>query len=358
MKRSVIFCGKIRTPYSFKNAVSGLLELRRRQEIDQIILSTWHEEVDQHSDLVTWLGENDVDIVGITPPPPSYDNNYFIQATQLQHGLRLVPDGAWVLKTRPDMRLTTEHIPSLFARVATARPLASGACFRRKVWVPYYEASAPFAISDQAFLGLRSDIAKLCHLDALPEVNGNFGRDVKNNTISAEIRRYLPVFLGSYPLFEGYYEAQAQFGGSKERRDRAIKYMIDEDIYLKWIASYFIIMHTHFIVGSSGFSGRVGLVRREVALEGGGIGLHGNDYHDNFVDPTLFLPNFQNTDDLGGVFCANGTWARNIISGDIVQDDGYIRLRQAYRQRPYCCDMKAHLADVAAFSGRLAATLD
>ena len=92
--------------------------------------------------------------------------------TSLHYGLQLVPDGTYVLRTRPDMRLTQEmqdflrNEPSL----ALGAPHDWPEIFEERLVVLACSLLTPFYINDMIFYGRKNDVSKLVSFDVACEV--------------------------------------------------------------------------------------------------------------------------------------------------------------------------------------------
>lgn len=157
------------------------------------------------------------------------------QMANLRTGLDLIDDDeALVIKTRPDFVVDEgflAHKILNFDRLCAPSNLYElydfgmpEPVFKRKVWVPWADANAPFFVEDAFFMGLKADVAKLAvggadtHLYLLNDEN----YDKYNNYM--HVWRYAAAFVDAYPVFRRYLDEAPLF-----RYD--VKYRYNQAVY-------------------------------------------------------------------------------------------------------------------------------
>ena len=203
---SILITGAVRDVVDFFKTVDSVLRLRAEGLADAVILSTWFGELDRHEGLAARLVKAGVDVVESEPPHTDIGPRpfwlYCIQGTSLARGLEGISAGSPTLKLRTDKtaRLIDEFRPWL-----EASPPASGAdqalepVFERKLLTRQMRTSAPFHVSDMAFMGLKEDLQKVFTLDARLEAQ------VVKLSMGLELRWLIPPFYDLYPLLSSFY---------------------------------------------------------------------------------------------------------------------------------------------------------
>lgn len=317
----IVFCGQIRTPKLFELSLRQVAGMIDRGQVAGAVIATWPSEIDAHASLFDRLRHPAIRLVKVNPPSGvTVPHSYFHQMTLLYGALRVLPTDALVLKTRPDILFDLQDLPALAQRLLDAPlPPRDPFVFERRVWVPQFEATAPFCMNDLLFLATRHDAMQLCNFDMSFELN-NFFLDRPEQRLpevpsSAEIRRYLHPFCHKFPLFEEYSEVLHLTYGGQPRRNEVMNYNISSNVYWDYMSLYLWIINNYFLIGRPNYNGRVSLVRREKETENG-VGLEGVDYCFNAINPTDFIDNYRfHCDGLGMLYCSTQEWTNAIFSG-------------------------------------------
>ncbi|MBT3883741.1 MAG: hypothetical protein HOF70_03090, partial [Rhodospirillaceae bacterium] len=182
------------------------------------------------------------------PEPQSWSGNMLSQMMSLQVGLRRVPEGNRVLKTRTDVFIEPDafaHVlaqdcslkfPENFARAAHI--------FENKVWVWGAEATSPFYIHDLFFFGHKRDMAKLVNMDIRYDVMYQMSKE------RIHIRRFLHPFLYEFPIFERFLNIENVLGAThdfpNEYRYSVLRQLLQNDTYVRILALYYQILSLYF----------------------------------------------------------------------------------------------------------------
>ena len=97
---SIIFTGLVRDKAMFLRSLDAF---RAIEDVHEIILSTWDKEASNNLDFLTETRRQYDLTVSAVPEPQSWSGNMLSQMVALQMGLRRVPEGNRVLKTRTDV---------------------------------------------------------------------------------------------------------------------------------------------------------------------------------------------------------------------------------------------------------------
>jgi hypothetical protein len=233
MKRNVVALVTGYNKIEFLSAISfeQLRALRHKGIIDRIIYVTWDSP--RLDNLLTpIIATPDIEVVRIPEPKLTgapLENSIVYQIRNLQAALALIADdNALVLKTRTDILFLNEsflenkivHFDELCARSGLPKRIGTPLpppVFKRKIWMPWANATEPLFYNDAVFLGLKCDIQKLA--DSGAERFLTILWDERTDRIS-HIARFLNLFLPDYPILQRYFENIHCFISTPEYRER------------------------------------------------------------------------------------------------------------------------------------------
>ena len=272
----VIFTGLIRTPDWFKKSLEYMLKFRKKKLISKIIFSTWDYELAKYPGLKEFLLKNKIIIIENKEPEDRGRGNIFCQMKSLEVGLKKVNKNKFVLKTRCDLFINPDFLEDLIVakeeKLRITYHLPKKDLFKYKVWVPYFEITAPFHIADECFFGYYNDISKLVNYE-------HYDDDYKIKGGAAHVQRYMPVFISDYPILENYLINHSNVGFSADTKTYRFfkkmtsnsqfltnlfnKFMVNirfmtlkkrfkEEGYMKALAAYYFILYSHFYIDNSG----------------------------------------------------------------------------------------------------------
>jgi hypothetical protein len=244
-KITVLVLGQIRSHTQFVSILSTFRTLFDEGYVAKIRLVTWSGEIDGVPNLRSQLADFPIEIIELPPVTVESRGNIIPQMRQLYHGLMGLSSDEYVLKTRTDIDINPEFVKLLatqprFHEKSTAKPHI----FDYKVWVPYFEATKPFYISDECFAGYTEDLWKLYNLDESFDVlYPDIGIGITH------IRRYIYPFLRFFPQLEAYLNTAGNFGW-RDRYERFpyLEYSLKHQFYLYLLFLYYRIMDDYFIV--------------------------------------------------------------------------------------------------------------
>lgn len=353
-KISVAVTGRIPSDlHVFRCALTPFLN--DRATFPDVVLSTWEGELSD--ELRAEMKAKGVRVVEFAPPVgfdvPGYR---FHQSKSLLAALRHIDPDRWVLKTRPDLLLlTTFDAFNQVAALDLERPPGPfPPVFAHRIWVPYFEMTTPFFIADQCFFGHHADLMKLCTFDSYREVEGihapppNLGTTHNATDAAPEILRWITPFLPHFPILRHYLDVFHHVGYWTDRREKVLRFNLDQPMWWRWLALYYLILHQYFAVGLP-WTGKAMLVREltEAKVEGIMVWPKGE------VQMGKFLPNLTEglEKDWGHLICDKGEWVRRVLSRRLAWDDEYEdfpqRLAEALTRGDWRDDMKAYQHNLA-----------
>ena len=159
----VLFCGLIREDEYFKKTIKELSQLRNEGFVNQVILSTWDYEIDNHKGMRAFLNKYGVVLVEKKEPEDKGYGNIWCQMKSMENGMKIIKPGSFVLKSRTDVWINLEYMKKLFSdreRLKIKNNLPGRNIFKFKIWVPWFEITKPFYIADECFFGYYDDVMK------------------------------------------------------------------------------------------------------------------------------------------------------------------------------------------------------
>ncbi len=259
MKVHLLLCGQIRDLAFLDHMARQILMFR--DLFGTKVIVTWQEDLDL-------LGPQRVaalELQGfhlIAAPKPhetaSGSGSFVYQMSQLLTGLRALPAGSLVLKSRPDVWLSWDRIGGLLRAYEARRSPADGlAGLRQRIWVRYAHAVQPLGLPDVAFLGLREDLLKIANMDAELSVLSE-GRHAA--VPIAELRLWTSWFRRVFPVFDEYQDFLCRTDLSRMELDSSL--WLDDSRFRIWLGAYYELLRRYFLIGTSCYDGMTAIVRR------------------------------------------------------------------------------------------------
>ena len=144
-KINILITGQLKNK---KNLLKTLYKFRNLDFIDQIIISTWTEEVNNNKFLFSILNKLKVDVV--SQKSDVYKNSFFYQSKSLENGLANISNkNLDVFKTRTDLFIDTSYLKKI---IDLDYSLNNKSIFSKKVWIPFFEISKPFILEMSVFM--------------------------------------------------------------------------------------------------------------------------------------------------------------------------------------------------------------
>jgi len=279
-KVDVLFTGLIRKNEVFKKSIKDLTLMRKKGVVDKIILSTWDYEVENNPEMVKFLEKNKVLVIGSKEPKYFSFGTIGQQMKAMETGLKKISSNKFVLKTRTDIYINPNFLRMLFKEkeelLKIINHLPNGNIFKYKIWIPWFEITKPFYISDECFFGYHQDMEKLINYDLMYDKKYNLGKGISH------IRRFIHPFLEKYPILfkslEEYKEEEIIQRGwnhgtlgkllklyrfkifkkiGLKIRFQVLKKKLKKQAYLDCLAAYYSILYGHFYVDSASFPNQI-----------------------------------------------------------------------------------------------------
>ncbi len=265
MKRKVVALVTGYNKIEFVNAIcfEQLCALRRKGVIDRIIYVTWDSpRLDEL--LAPIIANPDIEVIRIPEPKLTgapLENSIVFQIRNLQAALtHVTDDNTLVLKTRPDILFLNEsflenkivNFDELCARSTLPKridPSLPAPVFKRKVWMPWGNATEPLFYNDATFLGLKCDIQKLA--DSGAERFLTILWDERTDRIS-HTARFFNLFLSDYPILQRYFDNTHCFISTLDYRERFVTLCRRHPFFWHLVVLNAWLMETNFHIDAGG----------------------------------------------------------------------------------------------------------
>lgn len=189
------------------------LKLREAGLLDEIVLSTWHGEIDQFPGLRRKLSGAGLTLVESDCPTtairPGAMWNAWLQAAALRRGMDALRNAECVLKIRTDKcaPLIPEFVPDLQDRPAPAGPFSA---LERMVSARLGRVSIPMHVNDIAYFGSRQDLSRM----AARVTDGRLEFDAQNQWTGVETRWAAGPFFDAFALYRSYHATVDAFAAA------------------------------------------------------------------------------------------------------------------------------------------------
>lgn len=243
VKNIVIFTGLPRMPDLFKQSIGEMTDLIDEGILDDIYFVTWDGRLSDKKALRSYLESHSVQIIQPEESPVAGDSNIWHQMKALEIGLDVIPDDAYVLKTRTDVHIEKEFLRKLFAREIDELATTAGSdVFEQRIWVSYFIVSEPFYVNDQCFAGLARDLEKLYNYsEKLP---------VYDYSLNSHVRRFIHPYLEEFDVlhdllqYNSLDEIVADEYGLYQKRIRSSVFGMFYAFYYKTMLEDFYVEHS------------------------------------------------------------------------------------------------------------------
>lgn len=319
---NVIFTGLVRDSKLFVKSIKDLVKFRRENMIDKIIFSTWKGEIDKYVGLRDVLEDCDCYLIESELSPVS-PGNIWHQMKSLYLGLHMIKDDSYCLKTRADLFIKPEFIRKLITDedYLNINSTDNHNILFKKIWIPYFEITKPFYMSDECFFGKTIDIKKLVNFDASYDILYDIDCGITH------IRRFIHPFVQTIPFLKQYLKFAAYSGHFTPFRFKILEYNLKSNFYLYCLAIYYQIVHTYFRVESDYVTEQ--FIFRHRCLNPV-VSLDEKMFRNNFTKEKSWNPKG------GHIYTHNEVWLDNLFDHNMHLDDSLSKLYK-YLEVPVEC---------------------
>lgn len=243
-QRWAIICGLIRDEQAFQAQLASLLSWKACGDIEDIVVSTWRGEIDRYPAAKEAHARGEFILVESEQPILRTNGYTLHQSRSLYYALQAVPDGAMVLKLRPDIALINEVTrAAILSTDLTLTPKPGWPeIFNQKILVAAYFVDSPFYINDIIYYGQREDLLKLASFD--------LGVEMTCTNMAPEQFFFRGVFANQCPLIEAYNQVSPfYYFGDEEGGTRRRNTLLASDAFLDVLAVSTRWMEHYFRVG-------------------------------------------------------------------------------------------------------------
>ncbi len=322
-KINIIFTGlPNRETILLFESISELVKLRDEGIIDKIIYSTWTGELtNKYKDIASKLLNNKCLIIETDEPKDKSHGHLLQQMYAMGSGISILENDEYCLKTRNEMFI----YPKLLRKLATEEGYLDiedeFEIFEEKIWVPWFELTKPFYLSDECFFGKVSDMKKLINIDMSYETNYKIGCGINH------IRRFIHPFLYKFPILYDYLNNHTNVGLFNTNRFSIIEEKFMEDEYLEILSVYYKILKIYFRIAgdykqvtSAGYGKNLNVGYEWYKINKPRI--DNNVFKDNFkIDKTWELPH-------GHIYAYNEVWLDNLLNNKLEEDNILNRMQK------------------------------
>jgi hypothetical protein len=252
----VLVTGFTKSPDLLARSLEPLRQLKQEQVIRNIHCVTWDgAELDP---FVAPLEDmHDVRLTRVRQPDVQGSPNQrgvTYQVRNLAAALELVPDGALILKWRPDFVAKYEFLRGKIMGFDGWSAVPKNVCFgiampphlfEKKVWIPWADSNSPFFFEDAVFFGRRREIEKL--VTPLSGADMEILGDEACGSY-AHIVRYAKIFVSRYPLLANYLKLFRFFPRTLEYRLKIVPYMVENGFSWHLLFAHAWILYSQFHV--------------------------------------------------------------------------------------------------------------
>jgi hypothetical protein len=173
---AVLVLGHVhRVPGVLDRSIQDFLELKELGIVSKISLVVSMDHYNDQKAYIDDVAGRGVAIMAYTEPKPVGLSHIWAQMKSLLVGLVDIPADQFVLRTRADVYIEKELLwrlattPEFFdldytntaAASVSGIPRSVPQVFQSRVWVPWMDATQPFWVSDEAFMGRAGDLRLL-----------------------------------------------------------------------------------------------------------------------------------------------------------------------------------------------------
>lgn len=240
---SVLVTGLLRTPELLMRGVASWSRLRGRGLVDRVLMVTWTSEADRDPALLDSLRDAGVELILRPDPPVRGIGNIWPQMLAMETGLERISETALVFKTRADLWLDPDLLESIARTpgyLTLDLPPGAVRVFDRRVWVPWFELTTPFYLSDECFFGTASDLRKLVNYDEGYSLRYPVGCGLTH------YRRFVHPFRAVTNRFEPFLASYTRTGLGEPDRWERLGDLLACDAYLDVLASAYAVYASHF----------------------------------------------------------------------------------------------------------------
>lgn len=276
-----------------------IFNLRKCSFINEIILSTWSEEIDNNKNLFSFLGQQNIKIVA--EKSPEFDIPYFYQIKSFENAINAIDDKSLkIFKSRTDLFISQKNIKKI---INLDYKLSTKSIFSEKIWVPFFEISKPFYIGDECFYASYKDSKLLINYETKYD-------DWDIGPGRTHVRRFLNPYIDKFDKIEKYQERFSKTNHGGELRFKTLKILLENEDFLDYLFFYYIVILNDFRVGLKGLNSYI----KFRDWSSGSIQPNQNLFYESFNQSNSFNPS------LGQIFSYDEIWINKMAQDSDISD--------------------------------------
>lgn len=173
MKKVILLNGAIRDTEEFILIIDSILYRLKKDSKNcdvEVIVSTWHEDIEQNRNLIDWMLDQGVKVIGTSGLDVGGPANVFRQWKTLDAGLSLLPQNSFVLKGRTDKFLLRKDIVDSFLNVDLESEKLKKIIAEDRLALEHISLSLPFMAKDMIYVGTVKAIRKTTHFSVRTQI--------------------------------------------------------------------------------------------------------------------------------------------------------------------------------------------
>lgn len=237
-------CGLVRDPAAAHAKLDAFTAWRREGLLDGVVVCWWKRESEHFPGLVARVLGEGFTLIELTEPRVKYTGHFVHQSVTLWYALHATPDGAYVLRARPDLMPVDDDVRNTLAnKAAPPSPLPGWPdLFSERMVVASTFPTSPWYINDILLAGGREDLQRLAAFDVSPEYVYNWAE--------AEHFFHSHATRHQFPLLDAYLQIHAPFWhGQSERAPDLLAAQLASDCYLDVLATNLLVLDSYYQVG-------------------------------------------------------------------------------------------------------------
>lgn len=282
-----------------KNLLKTIFNLKNCSFINEIILSTWSEEINNNKNLFSFLAQQKIKIV--SENSPEFDIPYFYQVKSFENAINAIDDKTLkIFKSRTDLFISKKTIKKI---IDLDYKLSNKSIFSERIWIPFFEISKPFYIGDECFYTSNKDSRLLINYETkYDKWDIGSGR--------SHVRRFLNPYIEKFDKIEKYQEQFSKTNHGSELRFQTLKNLLSNKDFLEYLFFYYMVILNDFRVG----------------LEGQTSYIKFRDWSNGFTQPNqnLFYDSFKKSNSfnpsLGQIFSYDEKWINKMAKNSDITE--------------------------------------
>ena len=289
-KINVVITGQLKNK---KNLIKTINNFYKADFINQIIISTWTEEVNKNKTLFFLFKKRNIELV--SEKSPNFKVPFFFQSKSLENGLKYISNRELpVFKTRTDLFIDKKYVFKIINQDFT---LNNKSVFNKRVWIPFFEISKPFYFGDECFYGEYKDLNKLINY----EEKYDFW---KIGPGSSHVRRFCNPYIEQFKKIESVQKLNSITNHGGPRRFETLTKLLKNEAYLEYLFFNFLILSNEFRIGLQNTKSYINFREWSSGVYQPKV----QNFYSSFAEENSFNPQ------LGQIFSYDEMWLENIIN--------------------------------------------